>query len=220
MKRHLVFFFVLTGFLVSCETKTKKTALKSKTILEKIATAHGISNWEKVNKLDYTFNVDRGENHFERTWSWEPKTNKISMTTKSDTVSYLRKIPLDSLYIAADKGFINDKFWLLAPFNLVWDKESFTYTESKNQETLNGGEVMNKLTIVYKNEGGYTPGDAYDFYYKDDFVIREWVFRKANSLEPSLVTSWEEYETIKGLKISKTRKNKDGSFKLYFSNLK
>jgi hypothetical protein len=211
---------VLTGFLVSCETKTKKTALKPKTILEKIATAHGISNWEKVNKLDYTFNVDRGENHFERIWSWEPKTNKISMTTKSDTVSYLRKIPLDSLYIAADKGFINDKFWLLAPFNLVWDKESFTYTESKNQETLNGGEAMNKLTIVYKNKGGYTPGDAYDFYYKDDFVIREWVFRKENSSEPSLVTSWEDYETIQGLKISKTRKNKDGSFKLYFSNLK
>ena len=43
------------------------------------------------------------------------------------------------------------------------------------------GENMQKLTIVYANEGGYTPGDAYDFYFGDDFVIREWVFRKIKS---------------------------------------
>ena len=48
---------------------------------------------------------------------------------------------------------------------------------------------MQKLTIVYGDEGGYTPGDAYDFYFGDDHIIKEWVFRKGNATEPSTMTT-------------------------------
>ncbi len=212
MKTKYLVLFVVFPLVFSCKNNTAP-----KTILEKIANAHGIENWNQINSLSYTFNVDRGENHSERSWNWKPKT---SIITLNDTISYTRITPIDPIYTSADKKFINDKYWLLAPFNLIWDKDSFTYSEAKNQTTSITGEAMNKLTIVYKNDGGYTPGDAYDFYYKDDYIIKEWVFRKANTSKPSLVTSWEDYETIQGLKISKMRKNKTGNFQLSFSNLK
>ena len=33
----------------------------------------------------------------------------------------------------------------------------------------------------YLSEGGYTPGDAYDIYFNEDYMIKEWTFRKGNS---------------------------------------
>ncbi|MGP1992648.1 hypothetical protein D9V96_012250 [Zobellia laminariae] len=78
---------------------------------------------------------------------------------------------------------------------------------------------MQKLTVVYKQDGGYTPGDAYDFYFGDDYLIKEWVFRKGNQAEPSMSTTWEDYTDVGGLKVAKMHQNEDGSFKLYFTNL-
>ena len=78
---------------------------------------------------------------------------------------------------------------------------------------------MQKLTIVYTGEGGYTPGDAYDFYFGDDYLIKEWVFRKGNQAEASLATTWEEYSDFNGLVMSKTHKKAEGNFKLYFTNI-
>lgn len=79
---------------------------------------------------------------------------------------------------------------------------------------------MQKLTIVYSNEGGYTPGDAYDFYFEDDHIIKEWSYRKANQDDPNLSTTWEAYETMTGLLISKEHHKADGSWVLSFSEVR
>ena len=78
---------------------------------------------------------------------------------------------------------------------------------------------MQKLTIVYGNAGGYTPGDAYDFYFEDDYIIQEWIFRKGNSPTPSLTTTFEDYKEFKGLKIATSHKRQGPNFNLYFTNI-
>ena len=78
---------------------------------------------------------------------------------------------------------------------------------------------MQKLTIVYANEGGYTPGDAYDFYFEDDFIVREWIYRKSNQEEPSLTTTWEDYVEIGGLKLPQDHKKAEPGFSLNFTNI-
>ncbi|MEW7277945.1 hypothetical protein ABW636_05065 [Aquimarina sp. 2201CG1-2-11] len=78
---------------------------------------------------------------------------------------------------------------------------------------------MQKLTIIYKKEGGYTPGDAYDFYFKGDFIIREWVFRGGNQKVPSMITSREDYKDFNGIKIAQMYQVKDKSRKLYFTGI-
>ncbi len=205
----------------SCKKEPKKSnpeAQKTLTIPEKIAHAHGFEHWDSVRSITFTFNVDRDTTHFERTWIWKPKTNEVTAISMSDTLTYNRK-SMDSIAFKTNAGFINDRYWVLAPFNLVWDSQNYEFEHAINQTAPISGENMQKLTIVYANEGGYTPGDAYDFYFGDDFVIREWVFRKANQKEASMTTTWEKYVDIEGLKLPQDHRKADEDFSLNFTNL-
>ncbi|PIB29222.1 hypothetical protein BFP77_06865 [Maribacter sp. 4U21] len=214
----LILLFFLT---ISCKMEKKEevhSEVKELTILEKVANAHGFENWKTISHIKYTFNVDRDSSHFERTWLWEPKTNNVVLTTREDTVRYNR-MSMDSTIMKTDGGFINDKFWLLGPFQLVWDQNNFTYEHEANSDAPISKEAMQKLTIVYGSEGGYTPGDAYDFYFGEDYRIKEWVFRKGNQEEPSMITSWEDYKNLNGLHIASMHKMPDSDFMLYFTGI-
>ncbi len=210
--------FVLT----SCKTEPKKVEKKDLpelSIAEKIAHAHGYNNWKSVKEFTFTFNVDRDSTHFERTWIWKPKVNEITAISEKDTLVYNRK-SMDSTATKINAGFINDRYWVLAPFNLIWDAKSYTFEHLQEEKAPISQKPMQKLTIVYGNEGGYTPGDAYDFYFGDDYIIREWVFRKSNQTEPSMTTTWEDYVEMGGLQLGRDHRKAEGSFSLNFTNLK
>lgn len=195
---------------------------EASTITEKIAYANGFQNWKDVEELKFTFNVDRKDSeHFERSWAWKPKTNEVTMMTAEDTLSYNRNDMqgADSTAYKANGNFINDKYWLLAPINILWDAESTTTEHTVDAEAPISKKPMQKLTVTYEGEGGYTPGDAYDFYFDKDFMVQEWVYRKGDQEEPSMVTTWEDYQDAGGLKIAEMHQNEDASFKLYFSGI-
>jgi len=194
------------------------TILAMKTTSESIAMANGFEHWKKVEKVKFTFNVDRDTTHFERSWVWMPKTDQVTLTTAKDTVTYLRN-QIDTISEKTDRAFINDKFWLCTPFQLMWDAKSFTSHHQLKAIAPISGESMQKLTITYKKEGGYTPGDAYDLYFKGDFILREWSFRKGNEKEPSMSTTWEDYQNFNGIKIAKTHKKGQEDWKLYFTDV-
>ena len=195
-----------------------KEIIQEDTILEKVANANGLQNWKDVEDIKFTFNVDRDTTHFERTWTWKPKTNDITATSAEGTIDY-NWASMDSIANKTNAGFINDKYWLLAPYQLVWDADNVSHTHNKESVAPMSKKAMQKLTIVYGGEGGYTPGDAYDFYFGDDLIIQEWVFRKSNQAEPSMITSFEDYKMLKGLNIATMHKMGEGNFKLYFTNL-
>lgn len=226
MKKSIVALLVLM-FFISCKTDNKKVTSSTddaksgkelSTILEKVALAHGFDAWSSVKKIAFTFNVDRPDSHFERGWIWHPKTNDVARISGTDTLRYNRK-NMDSIALKTNGGFINDRYWLLAPFNLMWDANNFTFEHSLSEEAPMSKERLQKLTIVYGNEGGYTPGDAYDFYFGKDFLIREWVFRKGNQAEPNMITSWEDYQNFNGLQLATMHKRNGEDFKLYFTQI-
>ncbi|WP_114492954.1 hypothetical protein [Candidatus Ulvibacter alkanivorans] len=212
-------------FFISCKNDiatseaSEETTKNNDTLttVEAIAYKNGYEHWDSVARIQFTFNVDRGENHFERTWTWHPKKNTVMLQSANDTIQYNRS-QLDSTSIKADQAFINDKYWLLAPFNLMWD-EGTSFTEKKNVVAPISKDTLNQLTVTYSNEGGYTPGDAYDFFYSDDFIVREWIFRKGNDSVPTMATTWEDYETFNSIKIAKMHTDSTGTFKLYFSDI-
>lgn len=203
---------------VKDDSKIVSTKNTMPSTTESIAFANGFKEWNKVSEINFTFNFDRDTLHMERSWNWKPKTSEVTRITAEDTITYNRK-NLNKENTPIDQQFINDKYWLLAPYNLIWDKESFTSKVSVNVKAPISDKNMQKLTIVYK-KGGYTPGDAYDFYYEGDFIIKEWAFRKGNAKEPSLITTWEDYKTYQGIKIAQTHKTKEEGAKLYFTKLK
>ncbi len=186
-------------------------------IARQIAEASGIQNWKKVSEIAFTFNVDRNGNNFERSWIWKPKSEDIQMISSNDTVNYNRA-KMDSLVIKTDAAFINDKYWMLAPFQLVWDK-GMEFSEKKNVVAPISKDTLNQLTIVYPNDGGYTPGDAYDFFYDKNFRIKEWNYRKGNSPDPNLTATWEDYKNFDGIDIATMHRNETGDFKLYFTDI-
>lgn len=220
-----IFLLLLIAFsiITSCKEVNKKNeSIGSRisdnlTTAQQIANKNGFENWKNVSEIKFTFNVDRGEKHSERSWVWKPKTNDVSLISDKDTVNYNRN-QMDSITQRPDAAFINDKYWLLAPFNLVWD-EGISFTEYQNTVAPISKDSLNQLTIVYGNEGGYTPGDAYDFYYDENFIIREWTFRHGNDSLPTMSTTWEDYFNFNGINISKMRRDGTGSFKLYFTNI-
>lgn len=217
MKQYFL-YFIFFIFITSCKNDTEKQPIKKTlSIAEKIANAHGISKWNTVNQIDFTFNVDKDSTHFERHWSWQPKTNNVTLITGKDTINYNRS-KIDSLSLRADQGFINDKFWLLAPFQLVWDSGT-TISEATKEKAPISDTVLNKITLTYSNEGGYTPGDAYDFYYDKNYIIKEWVFRKGNTEKPSMITTFENHKDFNGITIAKDHKKAEGNWNLSFSNI-
>lgn len=186
---------------------------------EMIAMKHGLENWKDVEHIEFTFNVDRGgQNVAKRSWSWKPKTGDVIMTQGDQIVQYNRAT-VDSTSMRADQGFINDKFWLLSPYQMVWD-EGTTITVQDTATAPLSQKPSKMLTVLYGDEGGYTPGDAYDFYYNDDFIIQEWVFRKGNSENASMTTTFEGYSDFNGLQIATEHMDAIGSFKLYFTDIK
>lgn len=203
----------------ACKSETsKKEELKNLTTAEKIANAHGFENWKNVSEVKFTFQVDRDTIKGNgRSWTWYPKTKQVSMTAGKLTVNYSRN-SMDSINMAADRSFINDKFWLLVPFQLVWDTTA-TISETKKAEAPISKTELNMITVTYPNEGGYTPGDAYDIFYSDDYLIKEWHYREKNSKEPSLTTTFENYKDYNGIKIATDHKMADGKWNLNFTDV-
>ena len=224
--KKILFSILLISTFIACNNKKKSEETKNSTPIEikteltsveKITNKLGYQNWNDVSEISYTFNVKRGEMNMARSWVWNPKTDDVKMTSVQDTISYNRKA-MDSLSKITDKAFINDKFWLLAPFNLVSDT-GVNFTEKQGVSAPISGKKLNQLTAVYSNDGGYTPGDAYDFYYNSDFKIKEWSFRKGNQEKPNLSTTWEGYETFNNITLSKTRNDSIGFFSIYFTDI-
>lgn len=206
--------------LASCKPENKQeqtTSEKPLTLAENIANAHGFKNWNKVSEIQFTFNVDNNDKHYQRSWKWNPKTNAVTMLTQKDTITYYTS-KIDSTNIKTDQRFINDKYWALFPFQLVWDTTA-TLSEPIKAEAPISKAPLNKATLTYTNTGGYTPGDAYDIFYDDNYIIKEWVFREGNTTEASITNTFENYKDFNGIKIALDHKKADSDWNLNFSDI-
>lgn len=185
---------------------------------EKIADAYGYKNWENVEEIDFAFNVARKEgNPSKRLWKWRPSTGDVTMMTANDTVTYNRN-SLDSISMKVDQAFINDKYWFLTPYQLVWDEGTVISGPVKVKAPLDS-VMMNKITITYGDVGGYTPGDAYDLYYGNDYKVKQWVYRRQNADSASMTTSWDNELTINGITYVKDYNNPTSGGKIFFTDV-
>lgn len=209
----LVLCILLLGSCTS--TKDETTNL---TVGEKIAKAHGIDQFPEINKMTYRFNVQRDTLLFGRDWQWWPKTGEVVYSRGADTVRFNQfQVESDDIK-KTDQSFINDKYWLLFPFQLVWDAD-VSYIEKEDTSAPISGIKMHHVIVAYTQNGGYTPGDVYELFCDDNWIIQEWVFRRGGQEEPTIICTWEGYEDFNGVKIATEHRNEDGSFRLFFSGL-
>src|SRR5690606_7615850 len=182
-----------------------------------VADAYGFDQMEEVEVMEYTWNV-RGDNNTvrSRSWQWNVQTGDIAYAGPDTVLSY-NSSDKDTALGAIDHRFVNDKYWLLFPFQLAWDT-GYEYEALPDQTAPISGDNATKLTILYNNEDGYTPGDAYDLFLDDENNIIEWVFRKGNAATGRAM-SWENVRDFDGIKIALDHKDKSGNTVLWFSDV-
>ena len=201
------------------ETAPAAPASPRETLADSIADAHGFGRWREVARLDFAFAVDVADtNRVRREWSWFPGADSVVAVGPGGTVAYVRNTPLDSLAEATDADFVNDTYWLLMPFYLVWSEGGYESSVTYRDTMPLSREIGTRLTVQYRPEGGYTPGDAYDLYVDADHVLREWVFRKGGAAEPSMVTDWSDYRTYGGLLLPGDHRG-EGPLRIYHPDI-
>lgn len=214
--KNTLFLLITIVLLTACSEGNK--IQKANSLQQEIGKAYGIENFSKLSKLSYTFNVKRGETVSSRSWVWNLKTNVIELKSTATSVVYQRDTIQSEAMKKVDGMFINDQYWLMYPFHIIWDAGT-TQTIAYNQTTPISKQPATKLTIQYKNVGGYTPGDAYDVYVNDKNIITEWSYRSKGVEKPSLTTSWAGIQDVSGVKLTTDFKNDGGSFNLYFTGV-
>ena len=186
------------------------------TLPMKVAKAYGFDNFDQVNSIAYTWNVQRDSiNVFTRDWKWNLRENTVYYSGPDTTMTY--SLDADSLP-PVDRGFINDKYWMMYPFQLAWDT-GYTWDSEENVASPIGGTNATKLTIVYNSEDGYTPGDAYDLYLDENYKSLEWTFRKGNGLDGRTWT-WENEQSFGPITMATDHKGQDGQRVIWFTNVK
>ncbi len=225
MKKYI--FLLIFVLAIACQQpksdNDKKEEQNSEivTLSDKIAKANGLDQWNEVDSLTYEFIVEmKGETIARRKWSWKPGIDEVTMLDTAidslESITYNRAEKENFKDI--DQKFINDQYWLIYPFHLVWDN-NIKKSIKKDVKAPLSGEKMTELTVSYAKDTGYTPGDTYKVYVDDNHIIREWSYFPQGSDEPRMTTTWEDYNEINGIKIAKTHQNEDGSFKILFDNI-
>jgi hypothetical protein len=190
-------------------------------LAKEVAEASGLSRWQQVEKIKFTFHVQLPDQVLQRTWAWNPKSGEVVQYGNDGPALSWKRSELASASAEikeADARFINDSYWLIFPFRVVWDQGTALSLDASEQNLPFGEGKGRKLTVTYTGEGGYTPGDAYDLFIGKDNRIAAWVFRKGNAPEPTRITRWEEYRDFGGIPFSMNRPGPDG-FRIWFTDV-
>ena len=218
--KNILLTALLLALIFSCTNKgTDSAETQQLSDIELIAGAYCINSFNEIKQLQYTFNVARHDTLLvSRAWMWVKESGEITMINNQDTLHYQQANVNEELK-KVDHRFINDKYWLLFPFQLVWDKD-MTYKNWGAQAAPISGQQLIKLTIQYGDDGGYTPGDAYDLYLDENWIIQEWEFRKSGKESPGSAITWEGYADYNGIKIATDHLNKNSGLRIYFTDIK
>jgi hypothetical protein len=200
-------------------------------IADQIAKTYGLDSWGQVDAIRYTFNVDLAalKLKLSRSWVWEPKTDRISYEGKDKAgnpvkVTYSRsQLATQSAVVKeeVDPAFINDQYWLLFPFHLVWDTGAKVEDAGMQKLPLGKGSAR-KVVVKYSSDGGYTPGDTWELFVGTDGRIREMEFHHGGSAKPRVViATWADHKKAGPLLFSLDHRGKaDGKpLRLFFSNV-
>lgn len=200
--------------LALAQTDTAHDAGLAHTIAER----YGFAEWGEVESLEFTFNVKLPDREVARAWTWDVAEQAVTRRSPGEPVTIdLRADPAawGKAETQVHKQFINDSYWLLFPFQLVWSDPAVT-DAGPAPLPVGSGEAR-KVVTQWPAEGGYTPGDAYDLFLDGDGMIRAWTFRRDGGEKGRSVT-FEGYEQVGPLLLSLDHRG-DGGFRLFFTDV-
>ncbi len=228
MFRCLVRFSVASSLFAGLFLASPSLAQEKPDIRHQIADAYGLASWPKVEQIRYTFNVDAGLKKLARSWTWDVKNDKVTYegpdsAGKPAKVSYTRANMPPDVVKGVDPNFINDQYWLLFPFHLVWDKDVTVEDDGIAADPTGKAKgKVRKVVVTYpKTGGGYTPGDMYDLFVGADNRAVAWNFHRGGATKPALTVTWADYKMAGPILISEDHRGtlQDKPFHLFFTDV-
>jgi hypothetical protein len=216
---------VVLVFAATCQAQDRPP------ISEQIAKTYGLDSFGQIEGIRYTFNLDLpGIIKLSRTWTWEPKTGRVTYESKDKDgkpvkVTYLRS-ELSSQDATVkneiEPGFVNDQYWLIFPFHQYQD--SGAKVEDAGMQKLPIGKgTAQKVVVSYPAEvGGYTPGDTWTLFVGPDKRVKEFIYHRGGDKKPTVVmTTWAGYVNAGPLLVSTDhRGTADGKpARIFFSDV-
>ncbi len=207
--------------LSACATQNKET--RRMTLRQSIGNAYGVDYFDSIEQIQYEFNVRIGDKRIKRFWIWEPKLDRVTFQGMNyrKAITYNRRdieTTTSSALRKVDAWFINDSYWLLFPFHVVWDANIKVEDLGRQKPPLGGGKSR-QVVITFPPSGGYTPGDVYEIYLDDDYRLTQWVYRKGGSEKATRMTTWEDHRQAGPLLLSLDHKAGDEKFRVWFTSV-
>jgi hypothetical protein len=201
--RVLIFGALVLTSLTQPHAQAQAQAQDRPPVAEQIAKTYGIDSWAQIDAIRYTFNLDLPalKVKLSRSWIWEPKADRVSYEGKDKAgnpvkVTYVRSqigSQPDVVKNEIDPGFVNDQYWLVFPFHVVWDTGA--KVEDKGMQKLPIGKGSARQLVVTYPSGGYTPGDTWTLFVETDNRVKEMSFHHGGNAKPSVVNAtWAGYK--------------------------
>jgi hypothetical protein len=208
---------------------TSSGAQQRPPIAEQMAKTYGLDSFGQIEAIRYTFNAQFPGVNLSRSWEWRPKTDTVSYEGKDKEgkpikVNYQRSqltSQSDAVKNEIDPSFINDQYWLLFPFHVVWDG-SPSVTDEGMQKLPLAKTSAERVVVKYPSDGGYTPGDTWELYVGADKRVKEFIYHRGGPKKPSVViATWAGYKKAGPLLFSTDhRGTADGKpLRISFSNV-
>jgi hypothetical protein len=180
-------------------------------LAEQMAKTYGLDGFGQIEGIRYTFTAELPGVTLSRSWEWRPKTDTVSYQGKDKsgkpvTATYQRSqlgSQSDAVKNQIDPAFINDQYWLLLPFHVVWDG-SATVTDAGIHKLPIGTGSAEQLVMKYPAQGGgYAPGDTWELYVGADKRVEQMVYHRGGTGKPGLViATWNGHKKAGPLLVS------------------
>jgi hypothetical protein len=179
-------------------------------IAQEMATTYGLDSFGQIEGIRFTFAAELPGAKLSRSWEWNPKTDTVSYRGKDKsgkplTATYQRSqlgSQSDAVKTQIDPAFINDQYWLVLPFHVIWDG-SATVTDQGMQKLPVGSGAAERVVMKYPSQGGYAPGDTWELYVGADKRVEQMVYRRGGTGKPGIViATWDGYKKAGPLLIS------------------
>jgi len=179
-----------------------------------LANRYGFAQWDRIAELRFTFDVTLPNGkRVVRHWTWDTQTHGVTRTLPDGSeVSFTAYAPETDEQKQADQQFINDTYWLLFPFQLVWSRPAISTPRGGPYELpIGDGDASTKLICRYGNDEGYTPGDTYALYLDGSGMITQWEFIRGDNAN---AMTWERDRRLGPITVSTLHRNADASFEM------
>jgi len=197
-------------------------------ILEKLTKTYGLESFGQIEAIRYTFNAEAPGLIVSRSWTWEPKTDQVTYEGKDKSGN-----PVKATYLRSqlgsqpanvrddiDPGFLNDNYWLILPFHIVWDTDATVEDAGMQQLPLGQGSAE-KVAVKYPSDGGYSLGDTWELYVGPDGRIEEMAYRAGGPAKHVVIATWADYKKAGPLLVSLEHRgtNNGQPAHVFFSNV-